>query len=287
MDFELLIPMLIALTGSFTLNIGFVLQKSQVKLLPSFKEVQLIKAIKGILKCRKWVLGTLFTSIGWILFLIAISIAPLTVIAPLNNVGIIVLALVAITYLNEKLALFEWIGFAMILIGVIIIPIYAPSTLEGTNSTEDILLLILTGIVVFSFIMFKLLQGLWFPSKSGVVLGSIAGVTGGLGAVYTKVASQLYPDLTMVILMIITMLMFQAISFVTLQNSFQKERATIIVPLFNSFSTLIPLIFGMVVFRESIPTGQLLGILLVVIGASTMFRYSEVDISAKQSLFEN
>ncbi len=279
MDNKLLIPIGIALVGAFTLNIGFVLQKSQASQLPSLKKRMLVKTIKEILECRRWILGTLLTSFGWLLFLLAIAIAPLTVIAPINNAGVIVLALVSVIYLQEKLAIFEWAGFVMIFLGVIIIPISA-STTQGSHITmNNFLLSLLTIVIIIGFIVFNLVQRMWFPTKSGVVLGIIAGVTGGLGAVYTKVLSQIYTEFPIGFIVIIIILIFQALSFITLQTSFQKERAMVIVPLFNSFSTLIPLIFGLLVFSESMPIGQLLGILLVVVGASTLFRYSDVDIS--------
>ena len=154
MNSQLLTPVIIALIGTVTLNVGFVLQKSQADQLPSFTKQTIKESLRAVLKCQKWILGTLLTSFGWIMFLLAISIAPLTVIAPLNNAGVIVLALIAIVYLNEKLAVFEWVGFVVILLGVVIIPIFAPPSQEDAVPMENLTLIVLTIIVMLCFILF-------------------------------------------------------------------------------------------------------------------------------------
>ena len=99
----MIIAIIIALTGTIILNIGFALQKSEVENLPVISLRELKSTSKAFLACKRWLLGTGLTSFGWLFFLIAISLAPLTVIAPLGNVGILVLVFLAIVYFKEKL----------------------------------------------------------------------------------------------------------------------------------------------------------------------------------------
>ena len=117
----MIIAIIIALLGTTILNIGFAFQKNEVKNLPriSFREIK--KIIKAFKNCRKWILGTLLTSFGWLLFLIAISIAPLSLIAPLSNVGIIILVLIALFYFKEKLVKLEYLAVLSVIIGVFFI----------------------------------------------------------------------------------------------------------------------------------------------------------------------
>jgi uncharacterized membrane protein len=270
----MLIPITIALIGTFTLNIGFLFQKSEASDLPSFSNQPLKDAIKSVLDCKKWLFGTTLTSTGWLLFLIAVTLAPLSVIAPLNNVGVLILAIFAMVYLNESLQVFEWGGFIAILIGVIFIPLFSPPVSESQLSYDTLVLIILTGLLILLLLFFKVAQTAWFPTKNGSILGIASGITAGLGAVYTKVLSVVFDDLSALILVLLLIILFQLLSFITLQSAFKEERATIIVPLFNSFSTLSPILFGIGVFGEIVPPGQLLGILLIVIGSSLLFQYS-------------
>ena len=268
MNYTMLIPITIALIGTFTLNIGFIFQKSEASDLPSFSNQPFIESLRLILKCKKWIFGTALTTTGWLLFLIAVALAPLSVIAPLNNVGVLILVVFAILYLNESLQVFEWGGFVAILIGVIFIPLFSPAPSESPLPYDSLLLLIFTSLLLFGLLLLKIMQTARFPTKNGSILGIASGITAGLGAVYTKVLSFVFNDLSTIIFVLLLIAVFQLLSFVTLQSAFKEERATIIVPLFNSFSTLSPIIFGIGVFNEIVPAGQILGILLIVIGSS-------------------
>jgi uncharacterized membrane protein len=275
----MVVPILIALIGTCSLNIGFLLQKSEAPDLPSIKGQRIFETLTLVLKCRKWLFGTLLTSTGWILFLIAITLAPLSVIAPLNNAGVLVLVLFAILYLNEKLNLYEWIGLASIILGVILIPIFSLSQTMENSIFDSSFVLILSFLIIISMLVLGILQNKLAPTKSGAFLGFASGITGGLGAVYTKVLSLIYDDFFSLVIVFSLFLIFQLLSFLTLQTAFQRERATVVVPLFNSFSTLLPVVFGVLAFYETIPLGQMIGIFLIVIGASALFQFSEPNIS--------
>jgi len=275
----MLIPIAIALIGTCSLNIGFLLQKSDASNLPSMRGHNLVQTFSLILKCRKWLLGTMLTSTGWILFLVAISIAPLSVIAPLNNAGVLVLVIFAILYLNEKLNLYEWLGLASIILGVVLIPVFSQLPTNETRIFNSSFVMILTLLIIAGILLLAIIQRRLAPTKSGAFLGFTAGITGGLGAVYTKVLSLVYEDVPSLVFIFSLFLIFQLLSFLTLQTAFQKERATVVVPLFNSFSTLLPVIFGVIAFYESIPVGQMIGIILIVVGASALFQFSEPSAS--------
>jgi multidrug transporter EmrE-like cation transporter len=92
------------------------------------------------------------------------------------------------------------------------------------------------------------------------------------------VGGEIIPLLFVLLLVAI----FQILSFLTLQTAFQQERATIIVPLFNSFATLLPLVYGVFIFSEIVPIGQLVGILLIVLGASALFQFSGQDLNVNR-----
>ena len=275
----MVVPILIALIGTCSLNIGFLLLKSEASDLPSIKGQKILETLTLVLKCRKWLFGTLLTSTGWVLFLIAITLAPLSVIAPLNNAGVLVLVLFAILYLNEKLNFYEWFGLAAIISGVILIPIFSiPQTTE-IKTFDSSFVLLLTFLMIIGLSILGIIQNKLAPTKSGAFLGFASGITGGFGAVYTKVLSLVLDDLISIIFVFSWFLVFQLLSFLTLQTAFQRERATVVVPLFNSFSTLLPVVFGVLAFYETIPIGQMMGIFLIVIGASALFQFSEPDIS--------
>ncbi len=277
----MLIPIFIALIGTIILNIGFVLQKSEASQLPSFTPTDIKLKLQQIVTCRKWILGTTLTTTGWLFFLIAIAVAPLTVIAPLSNAGVVVLAGIAYFYLQESLHVYEWMGFIAILLGVVFIPIFSTSKQVDIKELDAVLLLLMTSIFIVGMIFLVICQKLLFPLKNGSVLGILSGITAGMGSAFTKMISFVIDEFILLVMTLILVGIFQILSFITLQTAFQQERATIIVPLFNSFATLLPLIYGILIFSEVVPIGQMLGIIMIVLGASALFQFSGEDFSKK------
>lgn len=269
----MIIAIIIALTGTIILNIGFALQKSEVENLPTISFRELKNTAKAFLACKRWLLGTGLTSLGWIFFLIAISLAPLTVIAPLGNVGILVLVLLAFLYFKETLLGYEYLAFFAVMIGVFLISLNS-TTAETVTDYDDLSLFILITLIVIILGLIGVIQYYWFPRNHGVFLGLISGITGGLGAVFTKIMTlSLQVPLEFLIFFILFVLS-QGFSFMSLQSAFQKERALIVVPLFNSFSTIIPIIIGLFIFHEIVSLSLLMGILMILIGSSLLFRFS-------------
>lgn len=284
----MLLPIIIVLIGTVTLNIGFLFQKSEAHKLPNIFVSKSIESFLEFFQCRKWILGTALTSFGWILFLIAVSLAPISIIAPLNSSGIIVLALIAIIYFGEKLSSFEWLGFGAILIGVILISLTTYSLNNKAldfNSTLLFLCVLMSLIVLIAIGVF---QYLWFPNKTGAFWGIASGLFGGLGAVFTKSLTITLVQSTELIIIFYNLIMFlafQILSFIFLQSAFRKERAILVVPLFNSFTALIPVIIGLVAFYEIITGIQVLGIALIVIGSSALFQFSDATFIERENSF--
>lgn len=265
---------IIALTGTIILNLGFALQKAEVTNLPAISAKDIRNTIMSFLGCKKWLLGTGMTSSGFILFLIAVSMAPLSLIAPLTNVGILVIVFLAIFHFKEKLLKFEYLAFFSVLAGVFIISLSSSNTINSsTFNNLDLFIPVL--LIILFLIGLGIIHYFWFPKKLGSLLGLVSGITGGLGAVLTKALTLVFHIPEEFIIYLILFAIFQGISFVAMQSAFQKERAIIIVPLFNSFTTIIPIIFGVFTFKEIVTLMQIIGILLILLGSSLLFRFSE------------
>lgn len=267
-------PILIAITGSCVLNLGFFLQKQEASQLPSFFPLRPIYFFQNLLSRKIWILGTFCTCIGWILNFFAIAIAPITIIAPFQNVGIIFLAFLAVIFLNESFHSLELIGLGFTLFGLLCIS-FESNTMIYTNNFYDgnCTFIYLSFIMIFVFIM-VIGQKIWFPDKLGVLLGLVSGISAGIGSIFTKLLTielgfSIEAGLFMGIL-----ILCQIISFFTLQTGFQRERAMILVPIFFGFSTLIPTIGGLISFYEKISLIQWVGILLIIIGTSSFFKFS-------------
>ncbi len=264
---------LFAIMGTSAINLGFLLQKS-VAYLITFNLESPLESIKSVLKQKRWLLGFLLTVAGWFLFLIAYNGAPVSIIAPLNNVGILVLVGVATFWLKEKLTLFEWLGISTIFLGILIISLNSMfleiqiETFEKANLVNLTLLCIFLMVIVLFFPYYSK----W--NVSGIFYSIASGISGGLAAIFTKILTIVLSNINELIIFALVFLFFQTLSFLTLQASFQHERAMITVPLFNSFSTVIPILGGIFIFLETLNIFQIAGILFILIGSSALFNFS-------------
>ncbi len=269
------IAMGIALVGTMTLNIGLVIQKSEANKLPiiNFRNP---KSFLYFLACGKWILGTFLTFIGWGAFFLAVTLAPVSLIAPLNNAGVLVLVLIAVSILRETISLFEWSGVILTILSVIIMGITAEQAQEAGSAFNPQLLVIFVFLSLLILILAYIVHILYLPTKYGILLSLTAGISTGLGAVFTKALSTTWDETLFFFNMnIYLLLIFQTISFITLQAAFQQERAIIVVPVTNSFGTLIPLIIGIFVFMETVSSLQVLGILGIIVGTSILFQFGD------------
>ncbi|MHA1214085.1 MAG: DMT family transporter [Candidatus Hodarchaeales archaeon] len=273
----MLIPFIVALSGTSILNIGFFLQKSQALNLPKLDFKNPIGVLRGILYCRKWLLGTFFTFLGWSMFIIALSLAPLSLIAPLQNIGVILLAALSIKFFHERFHLYEWFGLSLCLFGVFLLTVGSDTSFQGVSTYNSTNGTIMIFILVLSTVILIFGQKFYFSEKNGVVLGFLSGMTAGLGAMFTKLIILSIYQFFNLIFFVICFLICQIISFITLQAGFQNERALIIVPLFNSLSTLIPILAGIFIFYELITVTQGIGILFILIGTSLLFKFSNIE----------
>ncbi len=256
------------------MNFGFAFQKTELTNLPAISVKNIKNTITSFLRCKKWLFGTGMTTFGWVLFLIAISLAPISLIAPLSNVGILVIVFLALFHFKEKLLKFEYLAILSILAGVFIISLTSNTGNNHTNFNKIELFVPIFFVILF-LIGLSIIQYYWFPNNFGSFLGITSGITGGLGAVFTKALALAFQIPEEFIIYLLIFAVFQGLSFVTLQSAFQKERAIIIVPLFNSFTTIIPIIIGVFTFKEIVTPLQIIGIILILIGSSLLFRFSD------------
>ncbi len=269
----MIVAILLAVLGTSSINFGFLLQKSKADSI-TFSAKEPLTSILSILNQKLWLFGFFLTAIGWVFFLFAYSLAPVSIIAPLNNVGILVLVGVAVFWLKEKLSSFEWLGIIIVFLGIIIVS-FSSIASETQEIAFERLSLVLTTLICLILLSTTLIFPYIFNKRSSGIFYSIAsGIAGGLAAIFTKILTIVLTDLNELIIFAAIFLFFQTLSFLTLQAGFQEERAMITIPLFNSFSTIVPILGGIFIFLETLNVFQILGILFMLLGSSALFNFS-------------
>ena len=237
--------------------------------------------LKALMKNWVWMAGLGAVVAGFIFQGKSID-APgskLSVIMPLLNLSTIVTSLIGVFLLREKVRNLEWLGITTLTLGAVLVSAF--DTGGGSHGVARALLTIsyVTGIVC----MAALLTGFALTkSRAGaeILLAVGSGFGFGMAAVALK---MLDCDLKEMIggfhvtdprflLVFLTspngwmLIVFNLAGFALFQLSFAHGRIALVGPLSQVFSMVIPVMAGIVAFRESLLSWQWLGVLTVALG---------------------
>jgi drug/metabolite transporter (DMT)-like permease len=258
----LALAVLMALIATTMINYSGYMQKRELDRLPLIGSQKPLETVKAFIRCRPWLEAQGLQFGGTFIKGIAVGLAPLSVVQPINTAGIAILAILAITRLGERPSISDWLGIGTILIGLIMLGrtlIGVPTKAFSYNP------LVLWFFVVFFFAVAGLSLYNGFTKKHANAPNLIAvasGVLIGLTAVIIKLGwndfgsrfwehgfrhALLSPYIYMIILLPIVTLVLD-------QVAMQRGKAIIVVPITTGMSNLIPIIIGIVAMHEPMPS---------------------------------
>lgn len=260
---------LLALVGTILINYSNFLMKRELDSLPRIGSESTTRTIRTFLNCRPWLKAQGLQILGTFGHSLAVGLAPLSVVQPINASGISLLVLLAVTRLKEKASVVDWVGIGSIILGVLLLGVTLIESTARTQTYRPVILwlfiILLLGVVIASLAAAFMRE----DERASSFLGIANGVLVGLTAIFIKmcwtdignrwgefrIASFVYSSYFW--LAIFTTI----ISMVLFQTALQRGSAIVVVPLVTGFSNLIPIIVGLVAFREPFPTGGVMVIL--------------------------
>jgi uncharacterized membrane protein len=272
---------ILAVIATCMINYSGYMQKRELDTLPLIGSQKAWETVKAFFKCRPWLEAQGLQFGGTFIKAIAVGLAPLSVVQPINTAGIALLAWLAITKLGERPSLSDWLGIGAILVGLLMLGrslIGVPTQAFSYNP------FILWFFVIFFFVVagFSLFNG--FAKKHAQAPNLIATASGiliGLTAVIIKLAwndfgnrfwehgfrhALLSPFLWLIFVL-------PVITLVLDQIAMQRGKAIVVVPIITGMSNLIPIIIGILAMHEPLPSsgGMLflrLGSFVFIVGGS-------------------
>ncbi len=256
------IAVVLALIATTMINYSGYMQKRELDMLPLIGSLKPLETIKAFIKCRPWLEAQGLQFAGTFVKAIAVGLAPLSIVQPINTAGIAVLALLAITKLNERPSITDWLGIGTIIVGLFMLGrslIGVPTKAFSYNP------FVLWFFVIFFFIIAGISLHTGFTKKHANAPNLIAvasGVLIGLTAVIIKLGwndfgsrfwehgfrhALLSPYLYLIIILPI-------ITLVLDQTAMQRGKAIVVVPITTGMSNLIPIIIGIMAMHEPLPS---------------------------------
>ncbi len=255
----LALGILVAGVATFCMNFGVFLAKREVDRLPRLGVHSFGRAIRAFFTSRRWLKSQGIQFMGGGLHVLAIALAPLSVVQPIGAAGVIFLVVLTVAYLGEKADGIDWVGVSIIAIGLVLLGVSMVKATQPFSYRPVVswfFIGFLLAVVAFSFWLAFRKRG-----DCSVFAGIGLGVLIGLNAILIKLAvndvSTLYHQYHLAAVLHSSFLFMaivgSLIAEVFFQAALQRGKALLTVPLITGLSNMIPIMVGVLALKEPFP----------------------------------
>jgi hypothetical protein len=256
----LALGILAAVGASVLYNTSIALQALEARDVPHEHSLR-ISLIGKLVRNPKWLGATALGLLGWPLEIVALLLAPLTVVQPCLVSGLIVLLWLGATKLGETPGRREFLAVGAIVAGVAGVAWAAPD--RTTDHAGTLAIAIALGVVAIPIALPYLLRG------RAATLSILAVLSAGFGYAWTAIASKLLTDevaagtLLIAVGWLATALASEGLALLSEMSALQRRPATHVAPVMFAVQVLVPVILAPLIFEEKWSTTPLDGAVLV------------------------
>jgi hypothetical protein len=249
-----------AVGASVLYNTSIALQALEVRDVPHEHSLR-VSLIGKLIRNPKWLGATALGLIGWPLEIIALLLAPLTVVQPCLVSGLVVLLWLGATKLGETPGKREFIAVGAIIAGVAGVAWAAPE--RTTDHAGTVAIAVALGLVAIPIVAPYLLR------RRAATLSFLAVLSAGFGYAWTAIASKLLTDelaagtLLVAVVWLATALASEGLALLSEMSALQRRPATNVAPVMFAVQVLVPVILAPLIFEEKWSTTPLNGAVLV------------------------
>jgi len=250
-----------AVGASLLYNTSIALQALEARRVPEEHGLRL-SLLGRLLRNRRWLGATALGLLGWPLEIVALLLAPLTVVQPCLASGLILLLWLGVTRLGESPGRREVAAVAAIVLGVAGVAWAAPErTTEHAGAAGIALALVLVAIPVLAPYALRLRL---FPHRGGgraaidaAALGGLATVAAGCGYAWTAIASKLLTDelaagaLLVAVVWLASAAASEGLALLSEMSALQRRPATRVAPTMFAVQIVVPVLLAPLIFGES------------------------------------
>jgi drug/metabolite transporter (DMT)-like permease len=220
-----------------------------------------VSLIGKLVRNRRWLGATALGLAGWPLEIVALLLAPLTVVQPCLASGLVVLLWLGVTRLGERPGPREYVAVAAIVAGVAGVAWAAP---DRTTSHAG------TGAILLALVLVALPVAAPYVLRSRASAAGLLAVVGaGFGYAWTAIASKLLTDelaagtLLIAVVWLATAAASEGLALLSEMSALQRRPATHVAPVMFAVQVLVPVLLAPLIFGESWATTPLGGVALV------------------------
>jgi hypothetical protein len=268
--------LVLALLSAACLNWGFLRQHGSAAELPPLAVRRPLRSLRLLFSNLRWLAGFVVGLAGWALYVIALRLAPLSLVQAVSAGGIGLLALLVERTTPVRLSRRQWTGVGAAVAGLLLLGVsLVGGSGEGRHgAAAAVALWIVLSVAVAALCAGPLANRL----AGGAGLGIAAGTLYAAGDVATKAAV----GGGAAVFFTAAVLACHGLAFVALQLGFQRGGALSTAGVSTLLTNALPIAAGTLVFFEALPGGglgavRLLAFAGVVAGAALLVRGESVQ----------
>jgi hypothetical protein len=255
------LALLITVISACCLDLGYLLEHDVASKAPALSLRRPIASLRSLLGSGRWLAGIGIETAGWLLYVGALALAPLSLVQATAAGGIGILAVMVSRFTRVPLTARERIGVVVSVFGLALLGV----SLLGDHGTGSVAEYFWIGIwlgasVAAAFSIWLLRHAI----GDGPAWGIMAGILFAAGDVSTKMAVAGGDRDTAFLACLVV---FYIAGTASLQVGFQKGSALTTAGLATLMTNALPIAAGMTVFREPLPAGWIGAVRVIAFAA--------------------
>jgi len=248
---KIALALAITVVSACCLDLGDLTQYSVASKVAALSLRRPVASLRSLLGNHRWLAGIGLEAVGWLLYVAALALAPLSLVQATAAGGIGILAIMISRFTHVRLTTKERIGvlvsvMGLALLGVSLLGEHGNGSAAGYLWVGVWLIASASIAVVCAGLLGRVIGG-------GPAWGIAAGILFAAGDVSTKMAVA--GGLGKIIVFSVCLIVFYVVGTVVLQAGFQRGGALTTVGLATLITNALPIAAGMTVFREQLPVG--------------------------------
>lgn len=280
------LAILCAIVGALTLNWAIYLQKKAVLALPDVEFKFSWDTIRAFITNKPWLLAQSVNITGFVLYSIALALAPVSIVEPIIASGVVLLAYLAIKHLGEKPRRIDYVAMGMSVFGVGLIGVSLAEGLPKDVLTHGWEIPVFAAVIIGLAILFPLIMR-GSKARLSVGLGISVGLFFGMAAVFQRLLMMYLVNFKthweLFLVFLVACICTYIPAFVLLQAALQKGMAIVVAPIYNGLMEFVPIVVGTLALNEAFPASNILKVarilafVLILTGTVILSQRAEAD----------
>jgi drug/metabolite transporter (DMT)-like permease len=267
---------LLSLACALATNVAFLLKHRGACAAPDVSIRHPIQSAVGLFRSKWFTIGMLVALVAWTFHVVALALAPLSVVQAIIAGGLVFLTVLAERWFGFTVGTRQWAGVGLTALGLVLLAITLPHH-GGSHSGYSLAAMIAFESALLALGTFLVLsRKLGTHEHHGVMLGTAAGILFGVSDVAIKALTGAVGDgiTGLISPWLLTAILASVIAFYASARGLQKGEAVPVITLTSAAANVTAISGGILVFGDPMPSDpvgivlQSFAFVLVIVAAA-------------------